>query len=69
MAGGKENLLLFLESLLAEKKYKEASVIIDAISAVEPDFYRDLKNLIYSFLADQEPSLMAKGIYNFNIDT
>ena len=46
MAGGKENLLLFLESLLAEKKYKEASVIIDAISAVEPDFYRDLKNLI-----------------------
>ena len=53
----------------SEEKYKEASVIIDAISAVEPDFYRDLKNSIYSFLADQEPSLMAKGIYNFNIDT
>ena len=69
MAGGKENLLLFLESLLVEKKYKEASVIVDSVSTVEPDFYRDLKNLIYSFLAKQEPSLMAKGIYNFNIDT
>ena len=69
MAGGKENLLLFLESLLAEKKYKEASVIVDSVSTVEPNFYRDLKNLIYSFLAKQEPSLMAKGIYNFNIDT
>ena len=69
MAGGKENLLLFLQSLLAENKYKEASVLIDSISAVEPVFYRDIKNAIYSFLADHEPSLMAKGIYNFNLDT
>ena len=69
MAGGKENLLLFLQSLLAENKYKEASVLIDSISAVEPVFYRDIKNEIYSFLADHEPSLMAKGIYNFNLDT
>ena len=69
MAGGKKNLLLFLQSLLAENKYKEASVLIDSISAVEPDFYRDIKNAIYTFLADNEPSLMAKGIYNFNLDT
>ena len=69
IAGGKENLLLFLQSLLAENKYKEASVLIDSISAVEPVFYRDIKNEIYSFLADHEPSLMAKGIYNFNLDT
>ena len=69
MAGGKENLLMFLQSLLAENKYKEASVLIDSISAVEPVFYRDIKNEIYSFLADHEPSLMAKGIYNFNLDT
>ena len=69
MAGGKENLLLFLQSLLAENKYKEASVLIDSISAVEPVFYRDIKNAIYSFLSDHEPSLMAKGIYNFNLDT
>ena len=69
MAGGKENLLLFLQSLLAENKYNEASVLIDSISAVEPVFYRDIKNAIYSFLADHEPSLMAKGIYNFNLDT
>ena len=69
MAGGKENLLLFLQSLLAENKYKEASVLIDSISAVEPVFYRDIKNAIYTFLADHEPSLMAKGIYNFNLDT
>ena len=69
MAGGKENLLMFLQSLLAENKYKEASVLIDSISAVEPVFYRDIKNEIYSFLADHEPSLMAKGIYNFNLET
>ena len=69
MAGGKENLLMFLQSLLAENKYKEASVLIDSISAVEPVFYRDIKNEIYSFLADHESSLMAKGIYNFNLDT
>ena len=68
MAGSNENLVLFLKSLLSDKKFKEASVIIDSVSAVEPDIYQDLKNLIYSSLSDEESSLMAKGIYNFNID-
>ena len=68
MAGSNENLVLFLKSLLSDKKFKEASVIIDSVSAVEPDIYQDLKNLIYSSLSDEESSLMAKGIYNFNVD-
>ena len=40
-----------------------------AIESAKKSFYQDIKNAIYSFLADHEPSLMAKGIYNFNLDT
>ena len=69
MAGNKESLLKFLESLVKSEKYKEASVIVDAASSVNSNFFSDIKKQIYLKLAEQEPSLMAKGIYNFNLDS
>ena len=69
MAGNKESLLKFLESLVKSEKYKEASVIVDAASSVNANFFSDIKKQIYLKLAEQEPSLMAKGIYNFNLDS
>lgn len=69
MAGNEESLLKFLESLVKSEKYKEASVIVDAASSVNSNFFSDIKKQIYLKLAEQEPSLMAKGIYNFNLDS
>ena len=69
MAGNEESLLKFLESLVKSEKYKEASVIVDAASSVNANFFSDIKKQIYLKLAEQEPSLMAKGIYNFNLDS
>lgn len=69
MAGNEESLLKFLESLVKSEKYKEASVIVDAASTVNSNFFSDIKKQIYLKLAEQEPSLMAKGIYNFNLDS
>ena len=69
MAGNEESLLKFLESLVKSEKYKEASVIVDAASSVYSNFFSDIKKQIYLKLAEQEPSLMAKGIYNFNLDS
>ena len=69
MAGNEESLLKFLKSLVKSEKYKEASVIVDAASTVNSNFFSDIKKQIYLKLAEQEPSLMAKGIYNFNLDS
>ena len=69
MAGNEESLLKLLESLVKSEKYKEASVIVDAASSVNANFFSDIKKQIYLKLAEQEPSLMAKGIYNFNLDS
>ena len=68
MAGNETNLFKFLESLVSSQKYKEASVIVDAAFSVNSDLFSDIKNEIYLKLAEQETSLMAKGIYNFNLD-
>ena len=69
MAGNETNLLKFLESLVSSHKYKEASVIVDAAHSVNSDLFSDIKKDIYLKLAEQETSLMAKGIYNFNLDS
>ena len=69
MAGNENNLLKFLESLVSSHKYREASVIVDAAYSVNSDLFSDIKKEIYLNLAEQETSLMAKGIYNFNHDS
>ena len=69
MAGNESNLFKFLESLVSSQKYKEASVIVDAAFSVNSDLFSDIKNEIYLKLAEQETSLMAKGIYKFNHDS
>ncbi len=69
MAGNETNLLKFLELLVSSHKYKEASVIVDAAHSVNSDLFSDIKKDIYLKLAEQETSFMAKGIYNFNLDS
>ena len=69
MAGNDNNLLKFLESLVSSQKYREASVIVDAAYSVNSDLFSDIKKEIYLKLAEQETSLMAKGIYKFNHDS
>ena len=69
MAGNETNLLKFLESLVSSHKYKEASVIVDAAHSVNSDLFSDIKKDIYLKLAELETSIMAKGIYNFNLDS
>ena len=69
MAGNENNLLKFLESLVSSHKYREASVIVDAAYSANSDLFSDIKKEIYLNLAEQETSLMAKGIYNFNHDS
>ncbi len=69
MAGNENNLLKFLESLVSSHKYREASVIVDASYSVNSDLFSDIKKEIYLNLAEQETSLMAKGIYKFNHDS
>ena len=69
MAGNENNLFKFLESLVSSQKYKEASVIVDAAFSVNSDLFSDIKNEIFLKLAEQETSLMAKGIYKFNHDS
>ena len=69
MAGGEDNLLEFLNSLVSSKKYKEASVIVDAVLTVNKELFSEIKNEIYLNLSEQETSLMAKGIYKFDLDT
>ena len=69
MAGNEGNLFKFLESLVSSQKYKEASVIVDAAFSVNSDLFSDIKNEIFLKLAEQETSLMAKGIYKFNHDS
>ena len=69
MAGNDDNLLNFLESLVSSQKYREASVIVDAAHSVNSELFSDIKKEIYLKLAEQETSLMAKGIYKFNHDS
>ena len=69
MAGNDDNLLKFLESLVSSQKYREASVIVDAAYSVNSELFSDIKKEIYLKLAEQETSLMAKGIYKFNHDS
>ena len=69
MAGNETNLLKFLELLVSSHKYKEASVIVDAAHSVNSDLFSDIKKDIYLKLAELETSIMAKGIYNFNLDS
>ena len=69
MAGNDANLLNFLESLVSSQKYREASVIVDAAYSVNSELFSDIKKQIYLKLAEQETSLMAKGIYKFNHDS
>ena len=69
MAGNEKNLLKFLESLVSSHKYREASVIVDAAYSANSDLFSDIKKEIYLNLAEQETSLMAKGIYKFNHDS
>ena len=69
MAGNESNLFKFLESLVSSQKYKEASVIVDAAYSVNSELFSDIKKEIYLKLAEQETSLMAKGIYKFNHDS
>ena len=69
MAGNDDNLLNFLESLVSSQKYREASVIVDAAYSVNSELFSDIKKEIYLKLAEQETSLMAKGIYKFNHDS
>ena len=59
----------FLESLVSSQKYREASVIVDAAFNVNSELFSDIKKEIYLKLAEQETSLMAKGIYKFNPDS
>ena len=69
MAGNDNNLLKFLESLVNSQKYREASVIVDAAYSVNSDLFSDIKKEIFLKLAEEESSLMAKGIYKFNHDS
>ena len=69
MAGNESNLFKFLESLVSSQKYKEASVIVDAAFSVNSDLFSGIKNEIYLKLAQQETSLMAKGIFKCNHDS
>ena len=69
MAGNDNNLLKFLESLVSSQKYREASVIVDAAYSVNSELFSVIKKEIYLKLAEQETSLMAKGIYKFNHDS
>ena len=69
MAGGEDNLLEFLNSLVSSEKYREASVIIDAVLTVNKELFSEIKNEIYLNLSEQETSLMAKGIYKFDLDS
>ena len=69
MAGGEDNLLEFLNSLVSSEKYKEASVIVDAVLSVNKELFSEIKNEIYLKLSEQETSLMAKGIYKFDLDS
>ncbi len=69
MAGNENNLLKFLEFLVSSQKYREASVIVDAAHSVNSDLFSDMKKAIYLKLAEEETSLMAKGIYKFNHDS
>ena len=69
MAGGEDNLLEFLNSLVSSEKYKEASVIVDAVLTVNKELFSEIKNEIYLKLSEQETSLMAKGIYKFDLDS
>ena len=69
MAGGEANLLEFLNSLVSSGKYKEASVIVDAVLTVNKELFSEIKNEVYLNLSEQETSLMAKGIYKFDLDS
>ena len=69
MSGGEDNLLEFLNSLVSSEKYKEASVIVDAVLTVNKELFSEIKNEIYLNLSEQETSLMAKGIYKFDLDS
>ena len=69
MSGGEDNLLEFLNSLVSSEKYKEASVIVDAVYTVNKELFSEIKNEIYLNLSEQETSLMAKGIYKFDLDS
>ena len=69
MAGGEDNFLEFLNSLVSSEKYKEASVIVDAVLTVNKELFSEIKNEIYLNLSEQETSLMAKGIYKFDLDS
>ena len=69
MAGGEDNLLEFLNSLVSSEKYREASVIVDAVLIINKELFSEIKNEIYLNLSEQETSLMAKGIYKFDLDT
>ena len=69
MAGGEDNLLEFLNSLVSSEKYREASVIVDAVLIINKELFSDIKNEIYLKLSEQETSLMAKGIYKFDLDS
>ena len=69
MAGGEDNLLEFLNSLVSSEKNKEASVIVDAVYTVNKELFSEIKNEIYLNLSEQETSLMAKGIYKFDLDS
>ena len=69
MAGGEDNLLVFLNSLVSSEKYREASVIVDAVQTVNKELFSEIKKEIYLNLSEQETSLMAKGIYKFDLDS
>jgi len=69
MAGGEDNLLVFLNSLVSSEKYREASVIVDAVQTVNKELFSEIKKQIYLNLSEQETSLMAKGIYKFDLDS
>ena len=69
MAGGEDNLLEYLNSLVSSEKYREASVIVDAVLTVNKELFSEIKNKIYLNLSEQETSLMAKGIYKFDLDS
>ena len=69
MSGGEDNLLEFLNSLVSSEKYREASVIVDAVYIVNKALFSEIKNEIYLKLSEQETSLMAKGIYKFDLDS
>ena len=69
MAGGEDNLLEYLNSLVSSEKYREASVIVDAVQTVNKELFSEIKKQVYLNLSEQETSLMAKGIYKFDLDS